>query len=128
MIKKYRHTGKRGLITQDKNLSLRNLLQSLSLGLKEDPITEDHKDDPITYRSKKKTKSLRNLKRTLSLRTLKRTLSLRALTSVSTLNDFCAAKTFFGFLVIVYDRVGDGEKFSCKNFGLGRSHFHATVT
>ena len=28
------------------------------------------------------------------------------------LNDFCAPqKSFFGFLVMVYDRVGDGNKF-----------------
>ena len=27
---------------------------------------------------------------------------------------------------MVYDRVGDGDKFSRENFGLGRPRFHAT--
>ena len=27
---------------------------------------------------------------------------------------------------MVYDRVGDGDKFSKKNFGHGRLHFYAT--
>ena len=34
--------------------------------------------------------------------------------------------TLFGFLVMVYDRVDDGDKFSKKKFGLGRLRFHAT--
>ena len=34
--------------------------------------------------------------------------------------------TLFGFLVILYDRVDDGDKFSKRNFGLGRLRFHAT--
>ena len=34
--------------------------------------------------------------------------------------------TLFGFLVMVYDRVDDGDKFSKKNFCLGRLRFHAT--
>ena len=34
--------------------------------------------------------------------------------------------TLFGFLVIVYNRVDDMDKFSKKNFGLGRLRFHAT--
>ena len=38
----------------------------------------------------------------------------------------CHKKTLFGFLVMVYDRVGDGNKFSYQNFGLGRPRFHAT--
>ena len=33
--------------------------------------------------------------------------------------------TLFGFLVMVCDRVDDGVKFSKKNLGLGRLHFHA---
>ena len=32
----------------------------------------------------------------------------------------------FWFLVMVYDRIDDGDKFSKKNFGLGRLCFHAT--
>ena len=38
---------------------------------------------------------------------------------------FAPQKALFGFLVIVYDRVGDGEKFSYKNFGLRRPYFHS---
>ena len=34
--------------------------------------------------------------------------------------------TLFGFLSMVYDRVGDGDKISKENFGLRRSRFHAT--
>ena len=29
---------------------------------------------------------------------------------------------------MVYDGIGDDDKFSIKNYGLGRSCFHATVT
>ena len=91
LIRKYRHAGKRRLITQNKNLSLRNLLKSL---------TEDSK----------RTLSLKTFKRTVSrrylMRNLKRILSLRAVRSFRTLNDFSAAKFFFGFLVIVYQRWG----------------------
>ena len=35
--------------------------------------------------------------------------------------------TLFGFLVMVYHRVDDGDKFSKKNFDLGRLRFHATT-
>ena len=41
---------------------------------------------------------------------------------------FAPQKTLFDFLVIVYNRVGDGENFSYKNSGLGSPRFHATVT
>ena len=34
--------------------------------------------------------------------------------------------TLFGFLVVLYDRVDDGDKFSKKNFGLGSLPYHAT--
>ena len=40
---------------------------------------------------------------------------------------FTLQKSFFGFLVILYHRVGDGDKFSYKNFGLGRPRFYATI-
>ena len=33
---------------------------------------------------------------------------------------FALYKAFFGFLVMVYDRVGNGDKFSHKNFGFGK--------
>ena len=34
--------------------------------------------------------------------------------------------TLFGFLVMVYDRVGDVDKVSNKKFSLGRPRFHVT--
>ena len=105
-------------------------MKSLSLWTQRGPpITEDHKEDPTTEKSKesKKLKSLKNLKGTLSLRILKKTLSLRPSgvlgPSMTFTQNFC-----FGFLVIVYDRVGDEGKFLCKNFVLEKSRFHATVT
>ena len=33
--------------------------------------------------------------------------------------------TLFIFLVVVYESVDDGDRFSKKNFGLGRFRFHA---
>ena len=36
---------------------------------------------------------------------------------------FASQKTFFCFLIMIYDRVGDGDKFSSENFGLRRPHF-----
>ena len=35
-------------------------------------------------------------------------------------------KAPFGFLLMVYDRVGDGDKFSNENLGLGRPCFDGT--
>ena len=107
------------LRTLKKTLSMRNLMKTLSMS------------------NLKKTLSLRNLKRTLSrkilkrnpsLRNLKRTLSLRTLKRFRILNEFCAAKSVFGFLVMVYDRVGNGDKFSFENFALGKPRFHVIVT
>ena len=37
---------------------------------------------------------------------------------------FASQKTLFYFLVMVYDRVDDGDKHSYETFGLGRSLFH----
>ena len=34
--------------------------------------------------------------------------------------------TLFGFLLMLYDRVVDGDNIPKENFGLGRSRFHAT--
>ena len=39
---------------------------------------------------------------------------------------FAPQKLFFDFLVMVYGRVDDGDKFSNENFGPGRSCFHST--
>ena len=83
-------------------------------------------------------------KRTISLRTLRRTLSLRNVRGPYDCEierepyqwgpsgasgpsiTFVAQITLSGFLVIVYDRVDDWDKFLYKNVGLKRPHFHAT--
>ena len=39
---------------------------------------------------------------------------------------FVLQKTLFGFLVMVYDRVGEGNKFSNQYFGFKRPRFHTT--
>ena len=38
---------------------------------------------------------------------------------------FAPKITIFGFLLMVYDRVGDWDKISKENFGLGRPRFRA---
>ena len=38
--------------------------------------------------------------------------------------NFAPQKTIFGFLVMAYDRMADGDKFSNENFGLGRTCFN----
>ena len=91
----------------------------------EEPISEDLK----------KTLSLRTLKRILSMRNLKRTLITipkdKAINGdPQELQDpqwlLRCKLTLFGFLVMAYDRVDDGDKFSKKYFGHGRLRFHAT--
>ena len=42
--------------------------------------------------------------------------------------NFVSQKTPSGFLMMVYDRVGDDDKFSYEHFGFGRPCFHATFT
>ena len=94
----------------------------------EDPISEDSK----------KTLSLRTLKRILSMRNLKRTL-ITVKPKDNAINGdpqelqdpqwlLRRKLTLFGFLVMVYDRVDDGDKFSKKNVGLKRLRFHLAVT
>ena len=85
---------------------------------RQESITEDPEEEPFTEYSK----------RTLSLSTLKRTLSPRTLRSFGTLNNLRTEKTLFGFLVIVNDRVDNGDKFSYGNFELGRHRFYTAVT
>ena len=92
----------------------------------EDPISEDSK----------KTLSLRTLKNIFSMRNLKRAL-ITAKPKDNAINGYpqelqdpqwllrCKL-TLFGFLVMLHDRVDNGDKFSKKNFGLGRLRFHAT--
>ena len=105
-------------IDEEKNLLLRTLKKkTLSWGLKEDA-------------------SLRTIKWVLSMRRLKRTL-ITVKPKDNAINGdpqelqdpqwlLRRKLTLFGFLVMVYDRVDDGDKFSKKNFGLGRLRFHAT--
>ena len=92
----------------------------------EDPISEDSK----------KTLSLRTLKRILSMRNLKRTL-ITVKPKDNAINGdpqelqdpqwlLRRKLTLFGFLLMVYDRVDDGDKFSKKNFGFRRLCFHTT--
>ena len=117
LIKKYRHTGKTGLTTQERSL------------------TEEPFEESVTENSKSNL-SLRTIKRTLSSGNLKKTLSLRNKENPITVDPqefkdtqwLAPLKTLFDFLVIVWDRVGDRENFSHKNFGLGRPRFNATVT
>ena len=91
----------------------------------EDPISEDSK----------KTLSLRTLKRILLMRNLKRTL-ITVKTKDNAVNGdpqelqypqwlLRRKLTLFGVLVMLYDRVDDGAKFSKKKFCLGRLCFHA---
>ena len=92
----------------------------------EDPISEDSE----------KTLSLRTLKRILSNRNLVWTL-ITVKPKDNAINGdpqelqdpqwvLLRKLTLYGFLVMAYHRVDDGDKFSKKNFGLGRLRFHAT--
>ena len=87
-------------------------------GLKEDHFTKDPKDNPINEKPKE-----------VPLITVK--LKDNAINEDP--QEFQGPQwllrrklTLFSFLVMVYDRVDDGDKFSKKDFGLGRLHFHAT--
>ena len=105
-------------------------------GWREESITADPEvENPISEDSKK-TLLLRTLKRILSMRNLKRTL-ITVKPKDNTINEdpqllqdpqwlLRPKLTLFGFLVMVYDRVYDGHKFSKKDFSRGRLTFHAT--
>ena len=90
----------------------------------EDPISEDSK----------KTLLLRTLRRILSMRNLKMILTVKPKDNAinwdpQELQDphwlWRLKLTLSGFLIMVYDRVDDGDKFSKKKFGLGSLCFHA---
>ena len=100
---------------------------------REKTITVDPEEDPISEDSKK---TLNTLKRILLMRNLKKTL-VTVRPKGNAINEKAQELqnsqwllrrklTLFGFLVMVYDRVDDGHKFSKKDFGLGRLRFHAT--
>ena len=68
--------------------------------------------------------SLKTLKSILTLRNLKRALRERSGASGPSMT-FASQKLFF-FLVIVHDRVADGNKHSYKTFDFETPSFHAT--
>ena len=88
---------------------------------REESVTADLVEEaPISVDSKK-TLSLRTLKRILSVRNLKSTL-ITVKPKENAINEdpqelqdpqclLCWKSTIFGFLVMVYDRVDDGDKF-----------------
>ena len=88
-------------------------------GSRENPRTRDPKEGFIAQ-DHKRTLPKRTIKKTILLRTLKRNLSLKILRSFKTLNNL---------LVIVCDKVGDGNKFlhNMNIFGPGRPCYHAAV-
>ena len=96
----------------------------------------DEEKNLLLWTLKKKTRSLRTLKRILSMRNPKRTLITVKPKGNAIDGDpqefqdpqwlLRRKLTLCSFLVMVYDRVNDGDKFSKNNFGLGRLRFHAT--
>ena len=83
-------------------------------GLREDPIAEDPKENPINEKPKEGPITVKSKDNAIN----------------EELQDFQwllrHKKTLFGFLVMVYDRVGDGDKFSNENLSLARPCFHGT--
>ena len=112
---------------------------------REESITGDSEEDPVTGDSKR-TLSLRTIKiGSLSLRTLKRTLSpenlkrnlllwklkrtLREPAGASgTSMTFTLQKSLLFYLVMVYDRVGDGDKHAYETLVLEDLVFILPVT
>ena len=102
--------------------------ESITLYAKEeDPISEDSKKT-VSPRTLNWIFSRRNLKRTLYYcETLSRQNYQGDPQELQDLQWLLRRKLIlFGFLVMVYDRVDDGDKFSKKKFVLGKLHFHAT--
>ena len=92
----------------------------------ENPISEDSKKN-LSPRILKRIFSMRNLKRTLFTVKPKDNAINRDPQELQNPDWLWRRKlNLFGFLVLVYDKVDDGDKFSKKNFGLGRLRFHAT--
>ena len=79
-------------------------------GLREDPITEDPKKNPINEKWNYETYAIKE--------------DPQELQGVST--TFAPQKLFFSFLVMVYDRVDDGDKFSNESLGPARPRFYGT--
>ena len=102
-------------MTQEKNLLLPTLPKTL--GLKEDTTTEDSKENPINEKTKEDPMTLKPKDHSINEDPQEPQDAQWLL--------HCKI-TLFGFLVIVYDRVGDGDKFSKENFGLVRPCFRAS--
>ena len=85
--------------------------------LKEDSITEDRKEDPINEKPKEDTTTVKPIDNSIN-------------EDPQELQDsqwlLHHKLTLFVFLVMVHDKVDDGDKISKENFGLGRPRFHAT--
>ena len=85
-------------------------------GLKQDPITEDPKENSINEKPKEDIVTMTPIDNSIN-------------EDPQELQDpqwlLSHKLTLFGFLLMVYDRVGDGHKISKENFGYGRSCFHA---
>ena len=96
---------------------------------REESITADPKEEDPIYEDSKKT-----LERILPVKNLKRTL-ITLKPKDNAINEdpqelqdpqwlLSHKLTLLGFLVMVHDRLDDGNKFSKKHFGLGRIRFH----
>ena len=86
-------------------------------GLKEDPIIEDPKEDPINEKPKKDPITVKPKENSVNE-------NPQGLQDPQWL--LRRKLTLLGFLVMVYDTVSSGDKFSKESFGLGGPRFHAT--
>ena len=105
-------------MTQKKNLLLQTMKKTqYQWGLKEDPITEDPKENPINEKPTEDTITATLLDNSIN-------------EDPQELQDpqwlLRRKLTLFGFLVLVYDRVGNGDKISKEYFDLGRPPFNDT--
>ena len=86
-------------------------------GLKEDPITEDTKEGPINEKPKEDIITVTPIDNSVN----------EVPQELQDPQWLLRRKwTLFGFLLMVYDRVGDGDEISKENFGYWRPRFHAT--
>ena len=86
-------------------------------GLKEDSIIENTKENPINEKPKENTIIVTPVDNTINE-------NPKELQEPQWL--LRRKLTLFGFLVMVCDRVGDGDEVPKENFGLERPRFHAT--
>ena len=94
---------------------------------REESITACPKEEGPISEDLQRILSMRNLKRTLITVKPKDNTNHRDPQELQDPHWLWRCKlTLFGFLVMVYDRVHDGDKFSKKNVSLGRLRVHAT--